>query len=161
MKNANVYLNSGSPHYSSNPYIRGITKKAGNFALSFPPLQKVSDSPCSCFTRDRSEKQIYYYCHICTGRSKSSLSYHELDFGIFYEALQVINYFSSFQPFLHKQNNVCISISYRYFHVKCFDELESLVPSFQTFTTKIHHSTYTSSDHPHPIPIPLVRMKKH
>lgn len=127
MKNANVCLNSGSPHYSNVTHKNVVSLKSPVTLPFLPPLQKVSDSPCSCFTRDRSEKQIYYYCHICAGRSKSSLSYHELDFGIFYEALWVINYFSSLQPFFHNKNNVSISISYRYFHIKCFDELSSII----------------------------------
>lgn len=50
---------------------------------------------------------------------------------------------------------------YRYFHVKCSDELFSLVPPDQKITARTCHYSPTQSDHLHFLCILIIRRKSH
>lgn len=80
-------------------------------------------------------------------------SFHNAFKGV-YLVLWVMNYFQHYSLFTtDKTQHIILS----YFYGKYSYELQSLIPSVQSFTAKTHLATNTESDRPNSLRIPLVR----
>lgn len=78
-----------------------------------------------------------------------------------YAALLVMDYFTHYNPFVHRRNLASFPVLYLYFHGICYEEVHSIVPPPQTIKTGTHHDTYSRKSHPNFFHIHIVKNKFH
>lgn len=141
----NIYWSGSSPHTSSWTHINYLSIKMLKTYVDFLYRSRKYLLPCLMFTKDNSN----WKWRLST---ISGIELHNPQFPVLNEFKSVCTDFwvrNHFQRYNHFLLRLPLLIHYRYFHVKCSNDLYRFIPLLQTFTAMTLCVMYNGSNQTH------------